>query len=218
MNKHSAQERKLHLHSNNNSIEYTEATKWLYSYATERNIELRYFISFSYRRPSKDYYRQSLENRHIKAIILRFLYGKNIPSKDKRVKLFFFIEKNDDGNGYHCHLIMSSLCTRSIQRMCNRYEYNGDKIFIPSIIRNTTKKKITDEYFEGFIINRMLRGIKDHTHSLGTGGRSTDARYIGDSRLRIGYCNKSVEYKVRYSLSKDGIFDCIDVMNSDYDG
>jgi hypothetical protein len=101
--------------------------------------------------------------------------------------------------------------------MCNRYEYNGDKIFIPSIIRDTTKKKITDEYFEGFIINRMLRVIMDHTHSLGTGGRSTDARYIHDSLLRIGYSNKSVEYKVRYSQSKDGIFDCIDIINSDYD-
>lgn len=93
MNKQSAQERKLHLHSNNNSIEYTEATKWLYSYATERNIELRYFISFSYRRPSKDCYRGCLENRHIKAIILRFLYGKNIPSKDNRVNYSSLLKK-----------------------------------------------------------------------------------------------------------------------------
>lgn len=211
MNHQSTQERKNYP-TYYRSFEYTEVINFIHTQTTSRGIHLKYFMSFNFRKPSKKYFQQYCQNAHIKAIILRFLYGKNIP-KSNRVKLFFFVEKSRYDRTLHTHLLMESLCTRSMDRMLRRMNYNGDKIFLPSI--RDTDGIITNEYFEGLILNRMMDTIKNNTSALGTGKQSTDVRLIGDEMLRINYCTKEVNMKTRYSNKVYDWFDCVDVVNSD---
>ena len=83
--------------------------EWLRNMSEQENFEFKYWITISYYKPRKDIIDQYFDNRHIKKVILDFIYKNRKPYN--RIRMWIFSERSEmfyrQGKNPHLELIQA---------------------------------------------------------------------------------------------------------------
>ena len=170
--------------------------RWLKTMSEQENFEFKYWITISYYKPRKDIIDQYFDNRHIKKVILDFIYKNRKPYN--RIRMWIFSERSEmfyrQGKNPHLELIQAGdLHTHILMEgidPCHWLTSRNRKITIKksSINAMLQGQYSVDDLLEESLINHL----KEHIWRIGDGKQSIDIKDKKDIKKRIHYANKSL--------------------------
>ena len=183
---------------------------WLRYMVQHDNINFKDFFTISFHKPTKDLVKQYLQIKHIKNVILDFLYKNSRP--DNKVRIWFFVEKegmffrqgkNGDldlmfGGDLHIHFLIENIedPIKWFRKKSRNITINNKRLLQfhlrePVDIDGKDKPKRTlslQDLMNEALINHLKNKIVEMP-------RSKDGiirKEIGDIRKRLHYVNKSL--------------------------
>ena len=172
---------------------------WLMREVDEMNLNFGYWITLSFYSQVDDPVIQYLDNKHIRKVILDFLYPNKKPKN--RIRLWFFVEQHKSKK-LHLHFLMEQVDYEWWLGSRNR------KIILH---KNTLSKIISNEYSMNDVFTESLTNhLKEWVNKLGRGKKSTKIKPALEVNKRIHYVNKSLD---NWNFDK---WQHIDYENSDF--
>ena len=171
--------------------------RWLKSIVADKDINFKYFITFSFRKAQAHIINQYLENAFVKKVILDFFYPNGRKPED-RIKIWFFNEKEGMFNNIddfqreklkdgklHLHILMEGIDGLTWLMKNNR------KI---TIRKSTLFSMISDDYvIDDVIVEALTNHLQTHIRRLGKSKQSMVSELIKNIDKRVHYVNKSLD-------------------------
>ncbi len=154
---------------------------WLMREVDEMNLNFGYWITLSFYSQVDDPVIQYIDNKHIRKVILDFLYPNKKPKN--RIRLWFFVEQHKSKK-LHLHFLMEQVDYEWWLGSRNR------KIILH---KNTLSKIISNQHSIDEVFTEALTNhLKERVNKLGKGKKSTKVLPALEMDKRVHYVNKSL--------------------------